>query len=322
MIEISQCLQIDPQSVCQEVEDLIRTAVKDLRRDGAVVAVSGGLDSAVTATLTVRSLGAERVHLLNLPERDSNPVHQDHARRLTQHLGTPLIVEPITPILRAAHTYRLLPLGLVPGRRVRAMIAQRARADVLASSDETLLVNRFQPEAGSWLAKGTAYATTKHRTRMVVLYQYAGVRNLMVVGAANRTEWLTGTFSQWGVDHCADVMPVVHLYRSQVEQIAEYLQIPEVIRLKPSDPDVMPGIDNKDELLGGAAIADQILCGIEMNLDRDELCRAYGMEKVEHVLTLWELSRHMRETPYTLMTNGHAAQAVTITDPDNGRLRG
>jgi NAD+ synthase len=63
----------------------------------------------------------------------------------------------------------------------------------------------------------------------------------MVVGAANRTEWLTGTFSKWGIDHCADIMPLLHLYRSQLEKIAEYIHVPEPIRKKAADPDVMPG---------------------------------------------------------------------------------
>ena len=41
---------------------------------GAVIGLSGGLDSAIAAKLTVRSLGAENVHLINLPEKDSNTI--------------------------------------------------------------------------------------------------------------------------------------------------------------------------------------------------------------------------------------------------------
>jgi|GEM_PF-3320127 len=54
----------------------------------------------------------------------------------------------------------------------------------------------------------------------------------MVVGAANRTEWLTGTFTQFGCDHIADVMPILHLYRSQLEVLATHLHLPEEIRKK------------------------------------------------------------------------------------------
>ena len=133
---------------------------------------------------------------------------------------------------------------------------------------------------------------------MVILYQYAEVRNLMVVGAANRTEWLTGTFSKWGVDHCADIMPIVHLFRTQLEQLAEYIQIPEYIRNKVADPDIMPTIDNKGDMLNTFKLADQILYGMENNIDKNTLCQKYGEKDVEQIFSLWKYSKHMRESPY------------------------
>jgi NAD+ synthase len=135
---------------------------------------------------------------------------------------------------------------------------------------------------------------------MVMLYRYAEVHNLMVVGAANRTEWLTGTFSKWGVDHCADVMPLLHIYRSQLERLAEYLGVPDEIREKPADPDIMPGIHDKGALLGDFATADKILYGIHSGIGKNELSRIYGEINVNRILTLWELSKHMRESPYQL----------------------
>ena len=139
----------------------------------------------------------------------------------------------------------------------------------LKDDTEGLLALRFHPGAGTWVAKGAAYAIAKHRTRMVIVYQYAEVHNLMVAGAANRTEWLTGTFSKWGVDHCADVMPLLHLYRSQLECLAEYIGVPDRIRNKAADPDIMPGINDKGMLLGDFNTADHILYGIEQGKDKN-----------------------------------------------------
>jgi NAD+ synthase len=301
MKKTAQALQINPPDICEEIEELIRSILENLHRDGAVVGLSGGLDSAVVATLTVRSLGVDIVHLLNMPERDSKPLHRRHAGQLAEHLGVPLTVKSITPILRALGSYRLLPLHLVPGRKLRTLLVEFGKAKFLQNGEKSLLADRLQPEANSWLAKGNAYVLAKHRIRMVVLYQYAEVHNLMVVGAANRTEWLTGTFSKWGVDHCADVMPLIHLYCSQLEQIAEYLQVPEYIRTKAADPDLIPGIDDKGTLLGDFASIDQILYGIEKQIDIEELNRAFGREQVERILKLWELSKHMRESPYSFL---------------------
>jgi NAD+ synthase len=144
----------------------------------------------------------------------------------------------------------------------------------------------------------------KHRLRMILLYQEAEIRNLMVVGAANRTEWLTGTFSQWGCDQCADVMPILHLYRSQLDPLAAYLGVPDEIRAKPADPDVMPGIDDKEALLGSFEVVDQILWGLENEVERAELVDAYGLRDVEHIEVLVELSRPMRAAPFTVESGG------------------
>lgn len=235
-----------------------------------------------------------------MPERDSKPIHQEHAKQLAKHLGIQLTVKSITPILRAAGSYRLLPIGYLPGRKFRSKLVEYGKSRFLKNQGDQLLAERLQPKANSWVSKGAAYAITKHRIRMVVLYQYAELRNLMVVGAANRTEWLTGTFSKWGIDHCADVMPLIHLYRSQLEALAVYLQVPDSIRRKAADPDLIPGIDDKGILLGSFVIADRILYGLEMNVDQDQLSYEYGKENVERIVNLWELSKHMRESPYQI----------------------
>jgi len=300
MEKIIQGLNVDPPELCRNIEEKIRTTMKSLNRDGAVIGLSGGLDSATAAKLTVRSLGAEKVHLINLPERDSKKIHRNHAKQFAKHLGIQLKVTRINSILRSTGTYKLLPLRFIPGRKLRTKLVKFGRKEFGPKNGESILIKRLKPNANSWLAKANAYIMAKHRIRMVILYQYAEVRNFMVVGAANRTEWLTGTFSKWGVDHCADIMPLVHLYRTQLEQIAEYIQIPGYIRNKAADPDIIPTINNKGDLLNGFNLADQILYGMENNIDKSTLCQEYGEKNVEQLFTLWEYSKHMRESPYHL----------------------
>jgi NAD+ synthase len=234
-----------------------------------------------------------------MPEQDSKRVHRQHARLMAAHLGVKLVVKRISPVLRAAGTYRLLPLRFLPAGKLRGWLVSFAKSILLDDEEKTLLMRRLQVDSNSWIAKGNAYAIAKHRVRMVVLYQYAEVRSLMVVGAANRTEWLTGTFSKWGVDHCADMMPILGLYRTQVEALAAYLQVPEEIRSKPADPDIMPGLSNKDVLLGDFMIVDQVLHGIEHGARAEQLRAAFDPEIVDWMFNLWKHSRHMRESPYT-----------------------
>ena len=300
MEEIMQGLIVDPPELCKIIEEKIRTTLKSLNRDGVVIALSGGLDSAIVAKLSVRSLRTEKVHLINLPEKDSKKIHRNHAKQLAKHLGIHLNVKPINSILRSTGTYKLLPLRFIPGRNLRTKLVEFGRKEFIPNNGESILIKRLKPNANSWLAKANAYVMAKHRIRMVILYQYAEVRNLMVIGAANRTEWLTGTFSKWGVDHCADLMPIVHLFRTQLEQIAEYIQIPDYIRNKAADPDIIPSVDNKGDMLNSFKLADQILYGMENNIDKNSLCQEYGDKNVEQLYTLWKYSKHMRESPYHL----------------------
>ncbi|MEJ2759227.1 MAG: NAD(+) synthase [Anaerolineales bacterium] len=291
---------LDAPAAAAEIEAFLQERLAYFQRKGAVVALSGGLDSAVTAALAVRALGVEKVTLLNLPERDSDPVHRRHARMFAGWLGAKLVVRPITPVLRAAGTYRLLPLRFLPFRSWRARMVNFGKRQFLRNSEESLLADRLKPPQNDFIAKGNAYAIAKHRIRMVMLYQVAEVHTLMVVGAANRTEWLTGTFSKWGVDHCADVMPVVHLFRSQVEELAEYLKLPEYLLHKAADPDVMPGVNNKGLLLGDFGTVDQILSALEHGENVEDLKTGYDAPMVDRLFELWQLSAHMRESPYTL----------------------
>ena len=175
-----------------------------------------------------------------------------------------------------------------------------AKRRFLRESDESLLAERLKPPKNTFVARGNAYAIAKHRFRMVMVYQYAEVHHLMVVGAANRTEVLTGTFSKWGVDHCADVMPISHLFRSQVEELAAYLEIPDYLLHKPADPDVMPGVNNKGQMLGDFAIADQILSALEQGMDVERLKSVFDAPMVDRLHELYILSAHMRESPYAL----------------------
>ncbi|NHJ47915.1 MAG: NAD(+) synthase [Asgard group archaeon] len=291
-------LKITPSVICNEIEALIRKTMQDLNRNGAVVGLSGGLDSAVAAALAIRSLGKENVKLVNMPERDSKRVHRQHARKLARHFGIKLKTIRLTPVLRKAGTYKLLPLRFIPTKKLRSLVVKFGKSRLSQDEQNELLLNRFKSKSNPWIVKGRAYSYAKHRIRMVTLYQFAEVRNLLVVGAANKTEWITGTYSKWGVDHCADVMPLIHIYRSQLEQLVEHLQIPEYIYTKTADPDVMPGISDKGSLLNSFKIADQILIRLENGYNKEKLVQEFGFDNVERIMLLKDHSNHMRESPY------------------------
>ena len=174
-------LALDLESTCRQIETLLRECHTNLKREGAVVGLSGGLDSAVTAALAVHALGAQQVTALNMPEQDSNPLHKKHARQLAEHLAITFKVKPVTSMLKASGSYRLLPLRFIPLHQWKARLVEFAKARLLKNKEENLLAERLNYQANSWIARGNAYAIAKHRLRMVKIYQYAEVHNLMVV---------------------------------------------------------------------------------------------------------------------------------------------
>src|SRR5690606_4743660 len=84
----------------------------------AIVAVSGGVDSATTLALAVRALGAERVHALFLPHRESSPTSREHAYLVAETFGVALEEVDITPMVEG---YAALTPDLTPHRKGNVM---------------------------------------------------------------------------------------------------------------------------------------------------------------------------------------------------------
>ena len=294
-------LLIDPQQTINEIGSFIQDRFTKLNRKVAIVGLSGGLDSSLMASLAVRCLGKNQVKLYYLPERDSKPLHRRHATQLSQQLSAKLKVIKITPALRALRVYRLLPLSFFPGQKLKAWAVAYAKKQLLSRTDGEFLSARLTATGGSWVVRANAYVSAKHRMRSVLLYKEAEHSQGLVIGAANKTEWMTGTFTQWGCDHCADLMPLLHLYRSQLIPLAEHLGLPEEIIHKKADPDVLPGLDDKGKLLGSFKEADLILWGLENQIPLSDLEERFGKEKVNYIQTLVDNSAYYRETPYSLL---------------------
>ena len=112
-------LEIYCQKVSHKIEKYIREKVKELSRDGAIIGISGGLDSAVVTGLAVRSLGKERVFGLILPERDSSPLTIEHAKLVAKKFDVSFKVIKITYLLRKMGVYRLYPPTFFTPRTVQ-----------------------------------------------------------------------------------------------------------------------------------------------------------------------------------------------------------
>ncbi|MBI4720795.1 MAG: NAD(+) synthase, partial [Chitinivibrionia bacterium] len=90
-------LDIDAEREIERIAAFIhRTVTASFKRKGAVVGLSGGIDSAVSAELCVRALGRERVIGVLLPEKESNPVSRAFGMEEAGKLGIRTIEDNIT----------------------------------------------------------------------------------------------------------------------------------------------------------------------------------------------------------------------------------
>src|SRR4030042_1903946 len=98
-------LRIDTARERVRIGAFINASLRSFRRDGAVVGLSGGIDSAVTVALCVEAIGRDNVLGLILPEKESNPVSAEYAQRYADRLGIRRERIDITPVLERLGTY-------------------------------------------------------------------------------------------------------------------------------------------------------------------------------------------------------------------------
>ena len=251
-------LRLDAAAETERITARIREIViTDLRRKGAVVAVSGGIDSTVVAFLCARALGRERVQLLVMPEMDSSPESIRLGQLVAECTGAPMVVENIGPILAAAGCFerrdeavRSVVPEYTEGYKCKIVLpnivdsGQYAIFSVVVQSPggET---KRVRLTAKAYL--GILAATNfKQRTRKMMEYYYADLLQYTVAGTPNRLEFDQGFFVKYG-DGSADFKPIAHLYKSQVYQLAEHLGVPEEIRKRPPTTDTYPLEQTQEE---------------------------------------------------------------------------
>jgi NAD+ synthase len=296
-------MKIEPEKASLSLENFIREYTGKLEREGAILGLSGGIDSAVVAALCVRALGPKKTFALIMPEKDSKKEHVRDALNFARELNIEVKLVDITPYLEELGVYKLFPLdkllslGKLKGALVRKAYHFYERKTGKLPFLESLSGFKDK-EFNSYLAKGNTYYRAKHRLRMLLLYLYGEMENRLVVGAANKSEYKIGYFVKHGCDDAADIMPLLNLYKTQVRELARYLNIPARIIEKPPSPDVIPGLTNDEEVIRiSYEKMDLILLTLENGWKLIEIVKALEIEeeKVIYIKNLMQKSEHMRK---------------------------
>lgn len=240
-------LRIDAEAETARIVEAIRTQVlRRLKRRGAVLGLSGGIDSSVTVALCARALGPDKVLALLMPEQDSDPDSLRLGRLMAETASVAAVTEDIAPILVGAGCYqrrdafiRTVVPEFGPGWGCKVVIANSLGASysitslVVQSPDGEQRKVRLPLDVYLGIIAAT---NMKQRTRKQLEYFHADRLNYAVAGTPNLLEYDQGFFVKNG-DGAADFKPIAHLYKSQVYQLADYLGVPDEIRGRPPTTD-------------------------------------------------------------------------------------
>lgn len=303
-------LCIDPARETERIVATIReTVIHRFKRKGAVIGVSGGIDSSVVAFLCARALESQRVLVLFTPETDSSPDSLRLGRLVAESLGATSVLEDISPILRAARCYerrddsiRLAAPEYGEGYKSKIVLPDLLEADryalfsvVVQSPDGQTRKVRLTREAYLGIVAATNF---KQRTRKMIEYHYADLLQYAVAGTPNRLEYDQGFFVKNG-DGAADFKPIAHLYKSQVFQLAAYLEVPEEIQRRPPTTDTYSLEQSQEEFYFSLPLEKMDLClyGRDHGIAAGDLSEAVGLEEqqVERVYRMIDSKRKMAQ---------------------------
>ncbi len=241
----------------QEVNNVcgwIKDYVNNSGCKGVVIGISGGIDSAVVADLCVKALGVENVYALMMPPNDN-------AEIMCNHLD--LWHSPYNDFIYMA------------GAAARYFLARSIEAPSKTKEERDLVVGNVAS-----------------RMRMVGLYAWANLKNYLVVGTTNKSEYEVGYYTKYG-DGGVDFEPIADYYKTEVYKMAEYLGIPqEIIDAEPS-AGLWQDQTDKDELGMDYRQLDSILKNHYNDNDYRNDIALEGSDRVGEMIRNNDHKKHM-----------------------------
>jgi len=145
-----------------------------------------------------------------------------------------------------------------------------------------------------------ALGNLRARIRSNIIYYYANLKNYLVLGTSNKSEYLIGYFTKFG-DGSADILPIVELYKTQVRKFAEFLGVPNNIVTKRSSPNLWKGHDAEEEIGISYEKIDVILnCLVDQNMPFGVFVSATeGIPEkyIEKIYQMYQNTKHKRILP-------------------------
>jgi NAD+ synthase len=250
----------------QRIAQWMRTQLSSAAARGFVVGLSGGVDSAVVARLAQMAAPGGVVAAL-LPCH-SDPQDEQDAVTVAELFSLPTIRIDLSG-----------PYDTLIAEAEPALLGYPGSTEPRAEPSDPL---RGRVPA----------ANMKPRLRMTSLYFIANTLNYLVAGTGNRSELAIGYFTKYG-DGGVDLLPIGHLLKREVRELARELRVPEHIVDRPPSAGLWPGQTDEEEM--GFTYA-------ELERYLDEGPQAVAPALAMRIERLTRLNDHKRTTPATIET--------------------
>lgn len=216
---------IDISKEADRIVKFIKSTVDTAGFKDVVVGLSGGVDSSVATVLAVKALGKAHVYPFLLPYKNKNSAATKQAWLLIRQLNIP---QAHVGQIDIAHEVNLF-------------------------SKDLLRTSNFEPETTK-LRLGNIMV----RTRMIIIFDFAKKLPALVLGTENKSEHVLGYFTRYG-DSASDIEPIIHLYKTEVFNLAKYLKIPPQIINQAPTAGLWPGQTDEGEFGFTYREADEVI---------------------------------------------------------------
>ena len=285
-------LLFSDRQVNNEIARIQQFIKKELNgAEKVAIGISGGLDCDVVARIAASVPEIKEVKLFTVIQHDMDPSHLKNARELAQELG---------------HSLVEVPLEKEPFNIITA----------LANADKNEVFHK----------EGLDAMRMKCNIRTCLLSSYQD-HGFIILGTTNRTEFETGFFLPFG-DGMAHIKPIVHLYKTQIRQLASKLGTRRAVLDQPASAGFWLGEEDLEDMAWwlfnekpitgelttteeeGAYVKsiqdqltvekiDKVLLGIFQKMSVEEISREASIEKemVEKFVKLTDASFYFKHRP-------------------------
>ncbi len=261
----AEMIELDYARIVETIKSWIADYVGKAGKKGAIVGLSGGLDSAVVAALCARALGKDSVTCVLMPTHVTSKEDISDAREVAKLLGIRTFDVPIDPIV--------------------------------SSFESAIALAGTGRERGP-LERGNISA----RARMTILHDIAARTDSLVVGTGDKSEICIGYFTKYG-DGGTDLLPIGDLYKTQVRRLAKELALPPRVYTKPSSPNLWPNQTAEEEFGMSYELVDTFLWAFfEKQLSEARITEAYGIpaDSARKIVRMVATSQHKKNPPVTV----------------------